>query len=1525
MLAAIAPTAEAASGTWTLNGAGNWSGTTNWQGGIIADGAGSTADFTQLNITGNRVVTIDGAVASRTLGSLLVGDSLLTSGTWNTYTIASSGGGTLTFNNGGSTALLAQAVNSGVNTITAPIVLADALNITNSSTNALNISGGITGPANLVVSANNAGGVTFSATAVNNGGTITNSGTGTGVATFTGTIGSNVTGVVQDSATSQLTLSSSNSFGGGLVVRSGTVLSGNNGAFSTGTVTLGHTSGNADTTLLLNSVTASNAIIVQSGNTGSASIVANGNVAARVNGNITLDKTLTLTVNGGAQTGRNTGSYLATAGIISGTGNLNLNVIGNLSTTNNGGSPQMDSLTVGGTVATTGAIINSGTGNGRAIISGPITSASSLSQNSATSMLSLGGTNTYSGATNVNAGVLRATSIMGLSSNSAVTVASGASLQFSPSAGSLYNPALSLTLAGDGNSYSSGALEALNVANYAGAIVLAADTTVAADVINGGGITMTLSGGITGSGRTLTAGGGGFVVISGAIATGSGGLKKQGQGLLTLSGTNTYTGLTTISGGGILLNNANALNGGGNLTFDGGFLRHSGSNTADLGNRIVNSSGPISIDTNAQNVIYSDIAASNTGGLTKLGTGRLTLSGSNAFSGPVAVNAGVLAVSATSALPSLGAGTIFIDKSGALNSGGAYANVQSWLNSGNISASSTGAIALTGASSENIDFTGYNNLSLGASTAATYTGVITPAAGTYRLGGGGAALTLSGVNALTGTNGLVVNGAVTLSAANNLTGATVVASNTLTLTGTSGGVAGSAVSVSPGAILAVTSATTVTPVTRASSVTLNRGTMTITGNATSNSVNAITNDLSFGKGGSSTVTITQSTARNSLLTANNLTREAGATGLVRGTSLGVNTLASQTATAANISLANPILVGASGTTTDRSIFVGMIGDTAVGGTGVGATGGLLTYDTTYGVRLLSAGEYKTTITDGQTQLDNIRLTSASGTSTSTVNLNTTVNSLSIATSGTSTASVQVAGTGTLTLNSGVIHVGLTSPAATAVGVANGLNFNGREGVIFTGNAAGLQLSGVLGNTGSNGLTIAGTGRVTLSGASANTYTGTTTINGGTLELNKTAGVDAITGDVLVNTGGVLLSTPANQIADTANVTVNGGTYTATLAETINNLTLTNSGVANLDAFNANGDVSISSGASLNTTITKQVTVAGALNISDGGSLTIKRSQSILGLYDTVVSVGALNITNTSSGAYVPITIDYGSGLAQSGGKLQLNGDVTFTGNTTNTNPAVIDGMRGSGRQGVVELSSTRSFNIGNGAAKVDLRITAPIVEGVTPSGLTKTGLGTLELTGANTYTGATVVNAGTLLINGTSASAVTVSNATFGGTGTISNSVTIGSSGTLAPGNSPGVINTGDLSLTSASSTIAMEIAGTGANQYDQINVTGAVNLNGNGQISLNLLSYVPQLTDIFFLVLNDGNDAINGTLFNLAQGGTFTASGYTWKVSYVGDSTNGTFLGGNDLALQMIPEPGTAALLVGGMGMLALSRRRRN
>ena len=155
---------------------------------------------------------------------------------------------------------------------------------------------------------------------------------------------------------------------------------------------------------------------------------------------------------------------------------------------------------------------------------------------------------------------------------------------------------------------------------------------------------------------------------SGVVVDGAGpvGLAKAGSGVLSLSGSNTYTGITNVDGGVISLDSLLAIGSSGAITFGGGTLRYSGVNQEDYSARFANSTGAISIDTNGQTVTYaSAIASTNVGGLTKSGSGTLFLNAANQFAGTTTVNAGTLAGTGSVLGPlSVASGAVFDPGSG---------------------------------------------------------------------------------------------------------------------------------------------------------------------------------------------------------------------------------------------------------------------------------------------------------------------------------------------------------------------------------------------------------------------------------------------------------------------------------------------------------------------------------------------------------------------------------------------------------------------------------------------------------------------------------------------------------------------------------------------------------------------------------------------------------------------------------------------------------------------------------------------
>lgn len=129
-------------------------------------------------------------------------------------------------------------------------------------------------------------------------------------------------------------------------------------------------------------------------------------------------------------------------------------------------------------------------------------------------------------------------------------------------------------------------------------------------------------------------------------------------------------------------------------------------------------------------------------------------------------------------------------------------------------------------------------------------------------------------------------------------------------------------------------------------------------------------------------------------------------------------------------------------------------------------------------------------------------------------------------------------------------------------------------------------------------------------------------------------------------------------------------------------------------------------------------------------------------------------------------------------------------------------------------------------------------------------------------------------------------------------------SGKVAPGLSPGVLNTGDLSFSGG--TLEIEIGGTtpgtGDGYHDQTNVTGTVAL-GTGTTLTTLLwnGYSPAVGESYVIINNDGSDAVSGTFSGLAQDASFTQNGVTFSISYTGGD-------GNDVVLTVTAITATAA-----------------
>ncbi|MDD5349657.1 MAG: autotransporter-associated beta strand repeat-containing protein, partial [Chthoniobacteraceae bacterium] len=371
----------------------------------------------------------------------------------------------------------------------------------------------------------------------------------------------------------------------------------------------------------------------------------------------------------------------------------------------------------------------------------------------------------------------------------------------------------------------------------------------------------------------------------------------------------------------------------------------------------------------------------------------------------------------------------------------------------------------------------------------------------------------------------------------------------------------------------------------------------------------------------------------------------------------------------------------------------------------------------------------------------------------------------------------------------------------------------------------------------------------------------------------------VTNPVVRYTGASTLAASTNNA--TTNYTTSGAVAFASGAHSVNSLAIDTGATA--------GSLAIVSGSPLNITSGGLLMTGGNDYAITGGQLGSSNSELIVHQYGT----GKLTVSSTiSSGT--------GSLTKTGGGTLALNGANTYSGATN-----IYEGTLALGSSGSIDNSS--AINVAKGA---------------TFDVLNKTGY--------------TVGGSQVLTNNGAITGSVTVSGA-LNGTGAISGDLTVNGGGLLSPGNSPGTQTIGgDLTLLD-NATLAMQlrkddttasgalVAGT---DFDQIIVGGQVTLGGTLALQLGgtLLS-----SDVFTLILDNSDTlglsgsfsaiTINGTAVTGYANNTFTYNNQQYALVTVNADGIGT---ANDLELMAVPEPGTWAMLVSGLGTLVGIQRLR-
>jgi len=451
-------------------------------------------------------------------------------------------------------------------------------------------------------------------------------------------------------------------------------------------------------------------------------------------------------------------------------------------------------------------------------ISGAVSGAGSLNKSGNGSLI-LSATNTYAGDTSIAAGTLKLGSGLAIPAAFNVCLQSGGTLDLNGQSVSLK------TISGSGLVSNSGTL-AIGAAN---------DSDTFAGTISGTGSftkygtgTFLLSGTNTYSGGTSVVGGilqgdtnslqgnianNASLVFSqdtdgtyGGIVSGSGTLTKNGIGSITLSGTSTYTGTTTIEQGAIAISNMSAV-GSGTVTFDGGTLRITADVTTGSG-AVARFLSASTIDTGNHTLTVPGYY-SGAGDFTKTGNGTMILTGSSFFySGNTVVADGTLRLAGSSAFNAglgldvepgatfdlngnsalvgalSGSGSIQLSANMTVGWGGDSSNFLGSLGgTGSLTKTGAGTLFLGGTNSYTGGTTLAGGITIGDShslvgnikdnstlifaenDAGTYSGTLSGSGTVTKLGGG--TLVLSASNTYKGATSLL-DGTLSVSAANNL-------------------------------------------------------------------------------------------------------------------------------------------------------------------------------------------------------------------------------------------------------------------------------------------------------------------------------------------------------------------------------------------------------------------------------------------------------------------------------------------------------------------------------------------------------------------------------------------------------------------------------------------------------------------------------------------------------------------------------------------------------------------------------------
>lgn len=767
---------------WNLDADGAWNVNGNWTSpAVFPNAVGATAVFPNV-ITATRTITSGIGIT--------VGNLTFDNDNGNTYLVTLSGN-TLTLNNGGTANLTVTSTNTGAHTLSCPITLSNPLLVTQDSSATFTISGAIAG-ANSLTKAGTGVLTLTGANTYSNGTTVSD-----------GTLRLSGTGALL--STGALTLSGSTSFF-------------NISAISTGTTTIGNLNGVAGSFIQLGN----NTLQIS----GAGAMVFGGNIVNAGNINFSSAGTLELT-------GFNSFSLLSAtnpAGTLKLSGSGSLEFVGTVSIS---GVFDISNITDGGTTvrdfpSQPGSTVVLGTKTltfGTTV--GGLTNRSAFSGSGGitkigTGTVTLEGVSTYTGTTTISVGrlsisasdnigdptapltfangTLRTTASFTMPAARLITIGTTGTFETDPAVITTVDSKItgsgSLTKTGTGtllltdstNDYGGSTTINNGTLSLSGSGILPPATTVSVNsstsffdisaVTTGatiGDLTGVASSTVTLGSKALTFGTNSASVTFAGVINGVGGsIIKNGNGTVSLTGSNTYSGGTTLNSGTISVGTNNAL-GSGTLTF-----ATTSNNTLRAGTAGLTINNPITlttsgiIDTNSTTFSLSGNIGGGSG-LTVQGGSIAVFSGTNTYGGVTTITTTTLRLDAPGSLPALG--NVTNNGSLVFNYGGSGSYSGSVSGSGLVTVQGGGTVTLAGTNS----YAGGTNIDVGQLTVTgSIVGDVTVnTAGTFDVQN---SFTMNDLVGAAGSNAIIVGGNTLTFGSSNSTEFAGVISNSGTLT-----------------------------------------------------------------------------------------------------------------------------------------------------------------------------------------------------------------------------------------------------------------------------------------------------------------------------------------------------------------------------------------------------------------------------------------------------------------------------------------------------------------------------------------------------------------------------------------------------------------------------------------------------------------------------------------------------------------------------------------------------------------------